>query len=95
MRNRLVVRVIVFRDRRDALLLCLWAKHDVLDVRYARVELVVDRDSSARIDLNTGVFEVEAFEAFIVWPVADGDEHNIGFELYKVPDYAPAGKREN
>jgi hypothetical protein len=24
------------------------------------------------------------FEAFDVWPAADGDEHNIGFELYKV-----------
>jgi hypothetical protein len=35
---------------------------------------------------STTFFEVEAFD---VWPAADGDEHNIGFELYRGPIMSP------
>lgn len=54
--------------------------------------LLIDHDAPARIDLNTDIFEVEAFD---VWPAADGDEHNIGFELYKYSITLPDCKREN
>jgi hypothetical protein len=40
--------------------------------------LVVDYDTPARVDFDTDVFEVEAFD---IWPTADGDENNIGLEL--------------
>ena len=40
--------------------------------------MVVDHNVPAQIDLNTDNFEVEAFD---VWGAADGDEHNIGFDI--------------
>jgi hypothetical protein len=51
---------------------------NTLDVRNAGIELVVDHDAPARIDFDTDVFEVEAFD---IWPTADGDENNVGLEL--------------
>ena len=76
--------------RRDTFLFRLVREHrsesdvaDELDVWHAGVELAVDHDAPARIDLDTNVFEVEALD---VWPAIDGNEDNIGIELIRVPD---------
>jgi len=93
-RNRIVIYVAVFRTymfrRRDTFLFHLVREHrsesdvaDTLDVWHAGVELVLDHDAPPRIDLDTNVIEVEAFD---VWPATDGNENNIGIELIRVPD---------
>jgi len=51
---------------------------NTLDVRHARVELVVDYDAPARIDFDTDIFEAEALD---VWPAANGNEDNISLKL--------------
>ena len=51
---------------------------DALDVRHARVKLVVDHDAPARVDFDADVFEAETFD---VGSAADGDEHNICLKL--------------
>jgi hypothetical protein len=89
-RNSVVVNVAVARVdvlcRGDAFLLRFVREHgpegnvaDALDVRHTRVKLVVDHDAPARIDFDTSVFEAKAFG---VWPTADGDEDDIGVELW-------------
>ena len=88
-RNGAVVHVTVpavdVLRRSDPLFLCLVREHgpeghvaDALDVRHARVELVVDHDAPARVDFDADIFEAEALD---VWPAADCDEHNVCFEL--------------
>ena len=89
-RDRVVIYVAVARmdvlRRRDALLLCLVREHrpesdvaDALDVRHARVELVVDHDAPARINFDTNFFQAEAID---VWSATDGDKDNIGLDLW-------------
>ena len=88
-RNRVIMHVAVARvnvRRRDALLLCLVRKHwpegdiaDALNVRYARVELVVDHDAPARINFGANFFEAEAID---VWSPTDSDKDNIGLNLW-------------
>jgi hypothetical protein len=63
---------------------------DVLDIWHARVELVVDHDAPARIDFDTDIFEIKAFD---VWPAADGDEHNICLKLMVYKLYLRQKKR--
>jgi hypothetical protein len=53
----------------------MWTSPNPLHVRHAPVESVVDHDEPTRIDLDTDVFEIEAFD---VWSATDGDQHNTG-----------------
>ena len=48
------------------------------DIRNASVELIIDHDTPEKIDFNADVFEIEALD---IWPTADGNKNNIGFEL--------------
>ena len=77
-------RVHIFR-RHDAFLLLLVDKHcfendiaNAFDVQDSSIELVVDHNVPAQIDLNADVFKVEAFE---LCPTANGDEHNNHIKL--------------
>ena len=72
-RNRAVVHVVVpavdVIRHVDPFLFRLVREHvpeghvaNALDVRYARVELVVDHDAPARVDFDADVFDAETFD---------------------------------
>ena len=71
--NWLVIHVTVSRAhvlcRSDAFLLCLVGRHlakrdvtDVLDIWHAGIELVVDYNALARIDLDIDVFKIKVLD---------------------------------
>jgi hypothetical protein len=51
---------------------------DAFDVLLGSGELVVDDDATSVVERNTGCFEIEAVG---VWPSANGDKDDIGFQL--------------
>jgi hypothetical protein len=88
-RDRVVVHVAVARvdvlRGCDALLLRLVREHrsesDVTnapDVRHACIELVVDHDPPARVDLDPNLFKTETID---IWSAADGNKDNVCLEL--------------
>jgi len=88
-RNGIIVDVPVsgldVLDGGDAFFLRLVGEHgtegnvaDAFDVLLRSGELIVDDDATSVVELNACSFEVKAF---CVWPPANSDENDVGFQL--------------
>lgn len=83
-------------DGCDALFFCLVCEHgpegdvaDAFDVLLRRGELVVNDDTASVVEVDTCGFEIEAVG---VWPSANGNEDNIGFQLKHALDIKLAAR---